>query len=222
MPMLLVIAIDGPAGSGKSTLARNLAAELGLPYVNTGLMYRAVAAEALARKVDPEDEPGLVSASRNLRFALDRRRPPELLVNGRSPGPELQTPDVEAVVSTVSRHPAVRSAMRRRQRELGLPGAVVEGRDIGTAVFPDAPVKIFLWASPEVRAGRRAAERGLWGPRDSDRVRRDVERRDAMDSRTNPLHPAADAHVLDATAMSRVDVLAEAVRIVHAAQVAEG
>jgi CMP/dCMP kinase len=218
--MPLVIAIDGPAGSGKSTLARNLAAELGLAYLNTGLMYRAVAAEALARKVDPDDEAGLVRAAGKLRFALDRGRPPVLLVNDRRPGPELQTPDVEAVVSTVSRHPAVRSAMRLLQRELGLPGAVVEGRDIASAVFPDAPVKIFLSAAPEVRADRRAAERGLRGPGDTRRIRKDVDRRDAMDSRTNPLHPAADAHVLETTAMSRDGVLAEALRIVGAVQAA--
>src|SRR5438034_5553861 len=173
MPIPFVIAIDGPAGSGKSTLARNLAAQLGLAYLNTGLMYRAVAALALARHVDPHDGPGLVETAGHLRLGMDRRRPSELLVNGRSPGPELQTPAVEAIVSSVSRHPALRRAMRARQRELGLGGAVVEGRDIGTAVFPDAPVKIFLSASSDVRAKRRAAQRGLMEPGDTGRVRTD-------------------------------------------------
>ena len=207
-----VIAIDGPAGSGKSTLARRLAVELGLPYVNTGLMYRALAADALAQGVSHEDETALEALSRRLRFSLGTGPPPELELGGGPLGPELQGPDVEAIVSRVARHPAVRKVMRARQREIGEAGAVMEGRDIGTAVFPDAPIKIFLSASPEARSGRRAAERG---ERDEEPVRRAVERRDAMDSRTNALAPAKDAHVLDATEMTPEQLLAAALRIVR-------
>ena len=207
-----VIAIDGPAGSGKSTLGRRLALALGLAYLNTGQMYRSVTARALERGVDPDDAEGLAALAAEIEFAIDpRATPPSLSVDGRPPGPELVRPEVEAAVSSVSRHPAVRSVLAAEQRRLGGEGAVVEGRDIGTVVFPTAPVKLFLDVDPEVRAARRIAER------DADPEMADaLARRDSMDARTNPLEAAPDAIVLDNEGRTPDEVLEEALAAVRA------
>jgi CMP/dCMP kinase len=214
-----VVTIDGPAGSGKSTLARGLAASLALPYVNTGLMYRALTRLALDRGVDVDDGVGLARLMGELRFGLSEGRPAELRVNGRDPGPELATSDVEAAISAVSRHPEVRLLMRHAQRRLGQGGAVVEGRDIGSVVFPDADAKIFLQARPEERAARRTEERrasegGSSGPAQPPtevaEVASALARRDALDARVNPFVPAPDAMLLDTSGRSAEEVLAEA------------
>ena len=208
----LVIAIDGPAGAGKSTLAAALARRFRLPYLNTGLMYRAMAAAALADRMDPEDGTALAARARSIRFALGSGEVPELLIDGRSPGRSLSAGEVEAVVSRVAGHPAVRAVMRAEQRSLGASGSVMEGRDIGTVVFPDAEVKFFLSALPSVRAGRRRRERG--GVRAAGEA---VAHRDALDARTNPPRPAPDAIVLDTTALGSAEVLARAVEVVESA-----
>jgi cytidylate kinase len=205
-----VVAIDGPAGAGKSTLARELARQLGLPYVNTGLMYRAVAAAALARGVAPDDGAGLAEIAGKLGFSLRSTSPSDLVIDGEEPGPTLTSAEVEAIVSEVARHSQVRSVLRGTQRALGAGGCVMEGRDIGTVVFPDADVKIFLSAAPEVRVRRREQERG-GGPE----VGESVVRRDSLDARTNPLEAAADAHVLDTTQLGPREVLSEAVTLVR-------
>ena len=192
-----LIAIDGAAGSGKSTLARLLAMNLGLPYVNTGVMYRALILAALREEVDVEDEGALVRLMDTLDFTLnpgpEEPQPDlrELWVGGEPPSDELESADVEADVSAVARHRAVRAAMRAAQRALGERGAVMEGRDIGTAVFPDAPLKLFLIAAPQERAGRRVEERG------SEEVAGALHERDRRDARVNPLVPAEDAVVID-------------------------
>ena len=208
----VVIAIDGPAGAGKSTLARGLAEALGVAYVNTGLMYRALAEAALRMHLDTSDANALERAARDIRFDLDSGHPPSLLIDGRPPGADLETGEVEAAVSLVSRHPAVREVMRAAQRELGERGAVMEGRDIATVVFPDADVKIFVTASPEVRAARRLRERGGSAAADA------LERRDELDARTNPLEPSDGAVVIDSTSLSSEEVLGRALEAVDAAR----
>jgi CMP/dCMP kinase len=194
-----VIAIDGAAGSGKSTLAFRLAAELGLPYVNTGLMYRALALRAHRESVSTEDGPALERLARAMSFELDSSvRPPELRIDGEPPEAALTSSEVESSVSAVSRHPEVRAVLRREQRRLAAGGAVMEGRDIGSVVAPGAELKLFLQASPDERVGRRALERD----KDPQHVARALDTRDRQDARTNPFVPAPDAIVLDTSELS--------------------
>lgn len=195
------VAIDGPAGSGKSTLARRLAGSLGLAYVNTGLMYRALAAQALRDDVSPDDGHALAAAARSFTFGLGGEPPVHLLIDGAEPGPELTDPAVEAVVSRVARHPEVREILRAEQRRLGEGGCVMEGRDIGTVVLPDAEIKLYLRADAGARSARRELERG------GDVVAgRAVAMRDALDAVTNPFVPARDAVTIDTTSHSEEDV----------------
>jgi len=205
----VVVAIDGPAGAGKSTLARGLANALGVAYVNTGLMYRAVARAAVRAGLDPDDEGSLAEVAGRIGFDLDDGRPPALRIDGEAPSEDLQSPEVEVLVSRVSRHPRVRAVLRDAQRRLGSRGAVMEGRDIATVVFPEADAKIFVTASPEAREARRGRERGGAA---------DVQTRDALDARTNPLEPSKGAVVIDATDLSIAGVLARAMEIVRAAR----
>jgi CMP/dCMP kinase len=205
-----VVAIDGAAGSGKSTLARVLARALRLPYVNTGAMYRALTLQARRREVDIEDAQALRLLIDTLDFTLSPDEPRELLISGAPPGAELESAEVEARVSTVAKHPEVRAVMRAAQRLLGEEGAVMEGRDIGSAVFPDAPVKIFLVAEAVERAGRRTVERTGAG------VAGALHDRDEKDARVNPFVPAEDAVVIDTTDLdvggtldAALDVVAE-------------
>jgi cytidylate kinase len=207
----LVIAIDGAAGSGKSTLARAIADALGLPYLNTGLMYRALTLEALRRGVSPDDAEGLVSLMRGLTFALERAPGASLTIGGSQPEPELEASAVDGAVSSVSRHPAVRELMRIRQRALGEAGAVVEGRDIGSVVFPDAPVKLYLIADAGARAARRARQRSV----DTGATAVTLHARDAADSAVNPFEPAADAVVIDTGRLDRSAALEAALTAIR-------
>ena len=211
-PRPLIVAVDGPAGAGKSTLARRLAIALGLPYVNTGEMYRAVAARALATRTDPADDASLARLAASLRFRLADGPVRELRIDRPAGDPPLTDPAVESVVSRVAAHPAVRSVLVRAQRSLGATGCVMEGRDIGRVVFPTADVKVFLSAASGVRASRRTFERG--GAAEAGEA---VGRRDAADTETNPLVPADGAFVLDTTGRTPEESSAEALRIVRRA-----
>lgn len=207
-----VIAIDGPAGSGKSTLARRLAQTLDLPYLNTGLMYRALTLRALREGIDTSHGPGLAELGRRMRFDLDTSlRPAELSVDGRPPDRGLTSPEVESTVSVVARHPEVREVLRAEQRRLCEGGGVVEGRDIGTVVAPTADVKIFLGADERERIARRAGER----PAVRTEVGRALSARDALDAGTNPLEPAHDAVAIDTTGMGRDTVYERALEVIR-------
>ena len=209
MTQPLRIAIDGPAGSGKSTLARGLAGRLHLPYVNTGLMYRALTRRALAEGADLEDADALVRLARTLRVDLDPTLdPPELRIDGEAPGAELSTPRVEGSVSLVSSHPAVRAVLVERQRALGEDGVVMEGRDIGRVVLDrEATIKIYLDAHAEERADRRTLERGASAEA--------LARRDELDATTNPFEPAPDAIRLDTTGLTAEETLERALALVR-------
>jgi cytidylate kinase len=212
-----IVAIDGPAGSGKTTLARRLAEELGLAYLNTGLMYRALTLEALRRGVDPSDGPALAVLASELDFDLSSRfDPPQLVIDGKAPSEELVSPRVEVQVSTVAGHPEVREILRRAQQRLGRSGAVVEGRDIGSMVFPDAPVKIFLVAAPGQRAVRRATERRAAGTTRGVEVANALAARDAKDELVNPFVAAPDAMAIDTTDKEPQAVLEEALAVARA------
>jgi cytidylate kinase len=218
-----VIAIDGAAGSGKSTLARGLAVALGLPYVNTGVMYRALTLAAIDGAVDPNDGDALAQLMSRLRFGLSSGLSSgglssgglrELEVEGSAPSEALQGARVEAEVSRVARHPQVRTLMRDAQRAIGSPSAVVEGRDIGTVVFPDARVKLFLQAAPGTRVERRTEQRG--GTSDDEGVAEALRRRDARDATVNPFEPAPGATIVDTSDLTVEGTLRIALEIVRA------
>jgi cytidylate kinase len=210
----VVVAIDGPAGSGKSTLARDLASALQLPYVNTGIMYRALTRRALRAGVDVDDGPALATLARRMRFDLDPTvEPAALLVDGRRPAEELAAAEVESNVSRVARHPEVRVVLRAEQRRLGGDGAVLEGRDIGSVVFPEATLKLYLQADVEARVARRAQEREAEEAEPA--VAQRLEARDTLDARVNPFVPPADAVVIDTTSLDAAQVLARALELVR-------
>jgi cytidylate kinase len=210
----VLVAIDGPAGSGKSSVARAVAEELGVVDLNTGGAYRAVALAALREGVDLEDGNALASISH--RVSLDGGG---VRLDGEPvPERELRAPQVSAAASTVSARPEVREVLldvqrdaAQRAREQG--GAVVEGRDIGTVVLPGADLKIYLSAEPEERARRRAHQTGREA--ELDRIREAMNRRDRQDSErtTSPLKPAADAVVLDTTALSLDEVVSRVLEL---------
>src|SRR5262245_61597645 len=213
-----VVAIDGPSGSGKSTVARGVAERLGLEVLDTGAMYRAVTLAVLERGADLHDGVACEAAAVDSDIVVDGT----VLLDGRDVTTEIRGPEVTASVSTVSAHPGVRGVLVDRQRawveQHG--GGVVEGRDIGTVVFADAPVKVFLTASDDMRAARRAREEAAAARATTvDAVAADLARRDALDSSraVSPLIAAADAIVVDATARGVDDVVDEIVRCAEAA-----
>ena len=210
-----VVTIDGAAGSGKSTLARGLAVALRIAYVNTGLMYRALTLEALERGVDPDDGPALARLTRTLTFSLTDADPPQLSIEGSPPRPELRGPAVEAQVSHVARHPEVRTLMRAEQRRLGDGGAVMEGRDIGSVVFTDAPVKLYLVADPAERE-RRAHARADAEANHGRPVADALHDRDRRDMRVNPFEPADGATVIDTSELDVAQTLEAALTVVRA------
>jgi CMP/dCMP kinase len=199
----MVIAIDGPAGAGKSSVARALAAELGFTYLDSGAMYRCVALAALQRGGDPNDADATTAIAREISISLDGDR---VELDGEDVSEEIRQSRVTEASSRVSIHPGVREAMVERQRELIATGRyVAEGRDIGTVVSPNAPLKVFLTASPEERAGRRAAQTG----EDPEAVLAAQRERDGRDESRehSALRAADDAVEIDTTSLTREQVV---------------
>jgi cytidylate kinase len=236
-----VIAIDGPAGAGKSTLAAHLARRFGFLNLETGAMYRALALKAIENDFSFEEEGPLLELAEATRIQLQPQvEGNRVLLDGTDVSRRIREADVTSAASRVSVHPRLRAWMVQQQRALGAAGGVVmEGRDIGTAVFPDAEVKIFLDAAPEVRGNRRfrqevPTETTTAGQRDGRQqpdsetpdehraaqqaVLEEMRERDRRDRNRaeSPLRPAEDAVILDSTAMSLEEVLAQAERIVRA------
>jgi CMP/dCMP kinase len=200
-----VIAIDGPAGSGKSTVGRALAARLGLEYLDTGAMYRGVTFAALRRGVDPAEPEVLSRIARDVELEV---RADCVLVDGVDATIEIRGPEVSRAVSIVAANAEVRREMVRRQREWATvrDGGVIEGRDIGSVVFPDAALKVYLTADPEVRAQRRADE---VSDLDYETVAADMARRDALDQEreVSPLTAADGSFVVDTTGLGVDDIV---------------
>jgi cytidylate kinase len=211
----LVIAIDGPSGAGKGTVARAVAARLGYQHIDTGAMYRAVAWKAIHDGVDLVDEQAVARVGQAAAFDLDRGR---VAIDGHDVSAAIRTPEIDKAAATVARHPAVRRILVARQREYGAAGGIVmEGRDIGTVVFPRADVKIYLDASPEERARRRAADPAhtAHGTQLSE-VATALAERDRSDSTraVSPLAIAEDAVVIDTTETPVEEVIEQVLTIV--------
>jgi cytidylate kinase len=214
----IVIAIDGPAGSGKSTLAALLARRFHYTNIETGAMYRALAGKAMQQGISLDDSSALSALARASQIELiPRPKGNRVMLDGHDVTEQLRTPEVTEAASRVSVHPPVREWMVQRQREIGAAGGIVmEGRDIGTRVFPDAEVKIFLDADPEVRGSRRFQQ----NPAEAEKqaaVVAELRARDERDrTRANsPLVAAADAVHIDSTHLSLDQVMAQAVAIVE-------
>lgn len=203
---LRVIAIDGPAGAGKSTVARAVAQAVSLPYLDTGAMYRGVAFAVLRDGVDPADEDCVSGIAETVEVVVE---PDGVTVDGRVVTRDIRGPEVTSVVSVIATYSRVRTKMRSAQRSwiIAHGGGVVEGRDIGTVVFPDALLKVFLTASPLVRATRRVAQVGG----DVDAIAASIAERDRIDStrQDSPLRPADGAVTIDSSGRSVDDVVRE-------------
>ena len=219
-----LIAIDGPAASGKSTIAAALARKLGYLYFDTGVMYRAAAWAALDRGVAISDEAAVTTLTESLQIdvkppSADDGRQYDVLCDGVDVTWAIRSPEVDANVSPVSVYPGVRSALTAQQRRIGLRGSVVMvGRDIGTVVLPEAPLKIYLDASAEERARRRYAEVQARGDQSQtyEAILENVKQRDAIDSgrATAPLKAAPDAVIIDSTKLSIDEVVARVEQLI--------
>ena len=223
----MIIAIDGPSGAGKSTVAKAVAKKLGFSCLDTGAMYRAIAWQALADGVALDDDAALGEVARTCVIAFGHEAgdpvPKRVFVGDAEVTDAIRTAEIDRAVSPVSAAPSVREALVGQQRRLGRAGDyVVEGRDIGTVVFPEAPVKVFLTASDEERAHRRVrqnVDRGI-GSIDYDEVLADLRRRDELDSSraTSPLRAADDAVHLDSTGRYIEEVIDEICAMADAAR----
>jgi cytidylate kinase len=214
----LIIAIDGPSGAGKGTVARAVAARLGYRHVDTGAMYRALAWKAMHEAIDLTDESAVAALGRRASFMLEDGR---VEIDGHDVRTAIRTPEMDKAATAVARHPAVRSVLVAVQRQLGAAGGVVmEGRDIGTVVFPDADVKVYLDASPEERARRRAADPAHTSSKNAQLadVATALAERDRSDSTraVSPLAIAQNAVVIDTTGLTIDDVIDRVLALVGA------
>lgn len=214
-----IVAIDGPAGAGKSTVARRVAVSLGFAFVDTGAIYRTVALAALDEGISLTDEVALAEMAARLKMRFDTKQDGNLVfLEGVEVTAKIRSREVSTAASQVSKHPTLRSNLLETQRALASKGsgAVLEGRDIGTVVFPDAETKIFLDASEHERASRRAAElRGKGEEVDFDELLREIRERDERDRSRDvaPLKPAEDAEIIDTTGLSIDDVVERIVSV---------
>lgn len=214
-----IVAIDGPAGAGKSTVAKRVAVSLGFAFVDTGAIYRTVALAALRRNVSLDDEKALAEMTADVEMRFETTQDGNrVYLEAEEVTEEIRSRDVSTAASQVSKHPSVRSKLLETQRSLASKGrgAVLEGRDIGTVVFPDAKTKIFLDASEHERATRRAAELRSKGEEvDFDELLQEIRDRDERDRSRDvaPLKPADDAEIIDTTGLSIDDVVARIVDV---------
>jgi cytidylate kinase len=209
----VIVAIDGPAGAGKSTIARSLAHRLGFTYIDSGAMFRAVALWAMRAGVDLDDLHKLEQLAREARIEFEGDS--KVLLNGEDVTAAIRDPEVSKAASKVSIAPGVRRALRDEQRRIGsMHSVVMEGRDIGTVVFPDADVKIYLDADPGIRAGRRAQETGAA----VDEIAREMRERDQRDRTRSeaPLTQAPDAEYIDSSRLSAQEVEEAILKVVRA------
>jgi cytidylate kinase len=214
----LIVAIDGPSGAGKGTVARGVAARLGYRHIDTGAMYRALAWKALQEGLDLLDEDAVAALGERAAFDVEAGR---IAIDGQDVAAAIRTPEIDRAAAAVARHPAVRRVLVARQRAHGEAGGVVmEGRDIGTVVFPRADVKIYLDASPEERARRRAADPAHASSKNSllAEVATALAERDKSDSTRaiSPLAVAPDAVVVDTTGLPVTDVIERVLGLVAA------
>lgn len=223
--MKLIIAIDGPSGAGKGTIARALAARLGYRHIDTGAMYRAVAWKALQEGIDLSNEDAMAALARRVAFEIGDG---VIRVDGHDVASAIRTPEIDRAATIVARQPRVREALIARQRAIGEAGGVVmEGRDIGSVVFPHADVKIFLDASPEERARRRANDSahalGRAGVAITD-VATALDERDRSDRTraTSPLTQPADAVAIDTTSLSIEEAVQKTLEVIDKRLKAEG
>lgn len=210
-PKNLIIAIDGPAGSGKSTVSKIIAKKLGLLYIDTGAMYRALTLKAMRKNIDLEDERAVTGLAVSTKIELKDAGSLHVLLDGEDVSSIVRTPEVTANVKYIARTPGVRHEMVKLQRAMGeTSGGVLEGRDIGTVVFPDADYKFYLDASPEERAKRRHKDLVELGARQEvEKIKKDIVERDASDVNraVGALKQASDAIYIDTTNLSIDEVV---------------
>ena len=219
----LVVAIDGPSGAGKSSAGRALAAQLGYTYIDTGAMYRALTAKAIAEGIDPGDEEAVARLARSTHLEVrESEGSPRVVVDGKDAADTLRSAEISRRVSYIARVPEVRRRLVAIQRAIAEQrDVVVEGRDIGTVVFPDAPLKIYLDASLEERARRRRLDLERSGEHVSEEeLRREIAQRDEIDSdrRDSPLRRAEGAVVIDTTGLTIEEQAAKVLELVERAR----
>ena len=218
----LVVALDGPGSSGKSTVGAEAASRLGYRFCDTGLLYRGVAWLALERGVRPTDVAALVPLATEITLVADSRgRLSQVRADGRDVTTEVTGGAVDRAVSDYAKVPQLRAALMPRQRSIAATGGIImAGRDIGTVILPDADVKLYINASAEARAGRRARQRGATDGADAERILEDLRRRDSIDSsrETAPLRIATDATVIDTDSIDFEETVRAVVETIHRAE----